>query len=102
MSWNLINDAIEKLEYVELYGDREVYRETAKRAIIAIEALIQENNKLKNNTLIHSKWIPVPNDEHGEYQCENCGWFASRDAYGYFREASLYCRCCGAKMDGEI
>lgn len=48
MSWNLINDAIEKLEYVELYGDREVYRETAKRAIIAIEALIKENERLKN------------------------------------------------------
>lgn len=101
MPWNLINEALDGLHIIQMYDNRDMFRDTAKKAIIAIEALIKENERLKNNVLIHSKWIPVPNDEHGEYQCENCGWVASRDAYGYFREESLYCKCCGAKMDKD-
>lgn len=48
MPWNLINEALDGLHLIQMYDKREIFRDTAKKAIIAIEALIKENERLKN------------------------------------------------------
>lgn len=48
MPWNLINEALDGLHIIQMYDDRDMFRDTAKKAIIAIEALIKENERLKN------------------------------------------------------
>lgn len=47
MPWNLINDTLENLHLIQMYDSRQLFRDTAKKAIIAIEALIKENERLK-------------------------------------------------------